>query len=140
VKFILTLKRQDMREIKFRGKTYADKFYPDLSPSKWVYGFITQFPKDFAWMHIGPNDNQVIVNPDTVGQFTGLYDKNGVEIFFGDIVCNKFGDVGKVVWFSDCSIRVDWGGGDIHFIDPEFGLEVIGNIFDNSDLLNTKSE
>lgn len=128
-----------MREIKFRAKTYEDRFYPDLAPSKWVFGFLVMFPNEFAWMHTSPN-NKVIVQPKTIGQFTGLHDKNGKEIYFDDIVRNKYGDIGSVIWFSDWSIRVDWGAGDIHFIDPDLELEVIGNVYDNPELLNDKNE
>lgn len=74
-----------MREIKYRAKTYEDRFYPDLAPSKWVFGFLVMFPNEFAWMHTSPN-NRVIVQPKTIGQFTGLCDCDGREIFEGDIV------------------------------------------------------
>ncbi|MBQ2797529.1 MAG: hypothetical protein IJF01_07350 [Tidjanibacter sp.] len=132
-----------MREIKFRGKT---------KNGEWLYGDLLQVanevfiaPSDGDWFDFIPwSGNNVfhlpaakyVVIPDTVGQFTGLYDKNGKEIYFDDIVRDKYGDIGSVIWFSDWSIRVDWGGGDIHFIDPEWGLEVIGNIHDNPEMLN----
>lgn len=137
-----------MREIKFRGKRYGDGY--------WVYGSLYQGTKEGekysiilndSGYHLAPPDdrnlaiafaeNEVnVVIPDTIGQFTGLHDKNGKEIYFDDIVRNKYGDIGCVIWFSDWSLRVDWGGGDIHFIEPEWGLEVIGNIHDNPELLN----
>jgi len=137
-----------MREIKFRGKRYGD--------GAWVYGSLYQGTKEGekyslilndSGYHLAPPDdrnlaiafaeNEVnVVIPDTIGQFTGLHDKNGKAIYFDDIVRNKYGDIGSVIWFSDWSLRVDWGGGDIHFIDPEWGLEVIGNIHDNPELLN----
>lgn len=115
-----------MREIKFRGRTPS---------GKWVYGDLhirTVHPH----IHSDPL-SKYIIDPDTVGQFIGLYDINDKEIYFGDIVRNKYGDIGSVIWFSDCSIRIDWGGGDIHFIDPDWGLEVIGNIHDNPELLDS---
>lgn len=122
-----------MRQIKFRGRK---------SNGEWIYGDLVHnvgvgastaliFPEEAhdSW-------DKYIVLTDTIGQFTGLHDKNGKEIYFDDIVRNKYGDIGSVIWFSDWSLRVDWGGGDIHFIDPEWGLEVIGNIHDNPELLN----
>ena len=131
-----------MREIKFRGKR--------LDNGEWLYGNLIELRNPFNHedspacfimpkeVNIADPDSiaeQEVVDPATVGQFTDLLDKNGKEIYFGDIVRDKYGDIGSVIWFSDCSMRVDWGGGDIHFIDPEWGLEVIGNIHDDPELL-----
>jgi hypothetical protein len=127
-----------MREIKFRGRNYG---------GVWLYGYLMPaekpvINKDCRYrISVSPQacaqkDKMVYeVITDTIGQYTGLHDKNGKEIYFDDIVRNKYGDIGSVIWFSDWSMRVDWGGGDIHFIDPEWGLEVIGNIHDNPELL-----
>lgn len=128
------------RKILFRGKV-KDIDLETCPEDGWVWGYYRQDISGGELRHYifnCPMEWEVI--PESVDQFTGLYDNSGVEIFFGDIVRDKYGDIGKVIWFSDSSIRVDWGGGDIHYIDLEWGLEVIGNIFDNSDLLSTKSE
>lgn len=117
------------RVVKFRGKT---------QDGKWVYGDLIHSGSDeIAILEFDAPCLEAVTDvvPDTVGQFTGMHDKDGKEIYFGDIVRDKYGDIGSVIWFSDWSIRVDWGGGDIHFIDPEWGLEVIGNIIDNPNLL-----
>lgn len=126
------------RVIKFRGK--------GVKTGEWLYGYLQKYQETHAsrlcvcvasvrtWSDALLHE----VIPDTVGQFTDLHDKNDKEIYFDDIVRNKYGDIGSVIWFSDWSLRVDWGGGDIHFIDPEWGLEVIGNIHDNPELLNNK--
>lgn len=150
-----------MRRIKFRAKTYEDRFYPDLAPSKWVYGFIAQFPQDFTWMHISA-DNQVRVNADTIGQFTGLHDKDGKEIYEGDIVLNKeiggyaMEYVGVVRYYEeDCRFGIDttttnkftkrllFTDGECSFNDGHCTIkyyneyEVLGNIFDNPELLKS---
>ncbi|MBO5217491.1 MAG: hypothetical protein J6B41_07090 [Alistipes sp.] len=123
-----------MREIKFRGRNIK---------GEWLYGDlindnINNTPTAFIFPPDAPNSyDRYLVNPNTVGQFIGLYDINDKEIYFGDIVRNKYGDIGKIVWFHDCSIRVDCGGDDIHFMDPDLGLEVIGNIFDNPELIKS---
>lgn len=150
-----------MKEIKFRAKTYEGKFQPYLAPSKWVYGFITQFPNDFAWMHIS-SDNRLLVNSDTVGQFTGFHDKDGKEIYEGDVVLNKeiggYGleIVGVVRYYEeDCRFGIDttttdkftkrvlFTDGECCFNDGSCTIkyyneyEVLGNIFDNHELLKS---
>lgn len=78
--------------------------------------------------------------PDTVCQYTGLTDKNGRKIFEGDIVrYANIGALGKVVWYEG-----DYIGYAIDDIEDSFQqydkelfekTEVIGNIFDNPELL-----
>jgi uncharacterized phage protein (TIGR01671 family) len=84
------------------------------------------------------------VNPNTVGQFTGLTDKNGKKIFDGDIVrCISMTDVANmVVIFEDGEFRMvlcekykDYIPGCGFYAIRCFDKEVIGNIHDNPELL-----
>ena len=118
-----------MREIKLRGKS--------LDNGEWVYGDLhirTPFPHIHSEIDYGKID----IDPHTVGQFTGLHDKNGKEIYEGDIVRYDMG--------GECEVSYCIGGGFAGFdLSPAFhnehqltDVEVIGNIHDNPELLITE--
>ena len=131
-----------MREIKFRGKR--------IDNGKWVYGGYSFCEKDNThWItvmgldhisHIGWHQEVV---PETVGQFTGLLDGNGKEIYEGDILKNVLNimvdhEPFEIVFDNDmgCWCWADAEGN----IDPFYSSiaknsVVIGNIHDNPELL-----
>lgn len=127
-----------MREILFRGKTEDDK---------WEYGYPYEIYRNCHTRKVivQPPDvfgkgEYVEVIPKTVGQFTGLTDKNGIKIFEGDIVEGLEYDEEDgfgVVYWDDGAF---WVGNDSWcgtFCDNYNGkdFEVIGNIHDNPELI-----
>ena len=128
-----------MREILFRGKRYDDKnFILSDSIMQTSYGCVNLWHEG-KWIEVIPR---------TVGQYTGLKDKNGTKIFEGDIVqTNKFflsvGLNAKYVIEYDvkiaCFIGTMQKGCIKHFTtfqNDSDQFEVIGNIHDNPELLN----
>lgn len=145
------------REILFRGKR--------VDNGEWIYGDLLT-PTDImdVWEiseNTGMGDRYEI-DPETVGQFTGLTDKNGTKIFEGDILRGydypylsegHFNYYAEVIYFENCPAfglytfknpNLDFVAGISHgntdlMEDWECEKwEVIGNIFDNSKLLEEK--
>ncbi|MBR9648706.1 YopX family protein [Clostridium tyrobutyricum] len=131
-----------MREIKFRGKL--------IDIDEWVYGNYDTSIED------GDNGgteiyyreintlltyvNSQLVYPETVGQYTGLKDRQGVEIYEGDVLDydNGIGIKGIVKWYEDGFAIGILGAGDasnksLHQSTED--IEVIGNIHENPELL-----
>lgn len=146
-----------MREILFRGQTrrYGEKVWMngEKVPSNWVYGGIFQGTGDFSVIYgadkedfTGADIGKHTVYTDTVCQFTGLTDKNGKKIFEGDIVSTDIARPYLIVEFRNGCFMFNCndGGKDYYDImlpitegpntEYEYG-EVIGNIFDNPELL-----
>lgn len=121
-----------MREIKFRGKR--------LDNGEWVHG---DLHIRTALIHIHSElGGRVIIYPETVGQFTGLLDKNGKEIYEGDVVRTLSGFVGYMR-YNERFIRFEVAAPYESYDNernpdgvPRESWEVIGNIHDNPELLN----
>ena len=136
------------REIEFRGQCVLN--------GEWLYGDLeySRNDKDVVRIHTYNDDGsykqQCLVVPDTVGQFTGLVDKNGVKIFEGDILELVVTYQGKPV--GEPRIRkVVWKGSGLYIVNKhndcvcersatcqEEEYRVIGNIHNNPELLSTK--
>lgn len=126
-----------MREIEFRGKSVIS--------NKWVYGWLNateeSLKNNYYWIDV--NEDSYQVDPETIGQYTGLKDKNGKKIFEGDILRLCKSTKPFIIYWTGIS----WGAKDIYGKKKEYAFgsdliwecekcEVIGNIFDNGELLN----
>lgn len=142
-----------MRTIKFRGKRIDNR--------EWEYGDLMHDNIDGSYIFPIDAENlysEYKVNPETVGQFTGLHDKEGKEIYEGDIIYSEFNDG------SHANCLVGWNDSEASFgiMDdyeyksklqgydfPKFDstvlysfaknskiFKIIGNIHDNSELIN----
>ena len=134
-----------VREIIFRGKRISD--------GSWVYGgimhtfhpnydneneeaFLMQKSNCYC---ICANNKDYFVEQSSIGQYTGLTDKNGTKIFEGDILKLRYSRYSYKVYFEDYRYYIEdcWGTS----ITPKqeainhFECEVIGNIYDNPELL-----
>jgi uncharacterized phage protein (TIGR01671 family) len=156
-----------MREIVFRGQTRrnGEKVWMDgrKVPSNWVYGGVLQGTGSFSIIY-GCNDvddkhasnlEKHVVYTDTLGQYTGLTDKNGTKIFEGDIVwfedecpsnyeyhdCTEM-RCGVIEYGDNCFYITDRIAVEMEDLiyDGKLDVEIIGNIHDNPELLKGGAE
>ena len=142
-----------MRQIKFRGKR--------VDNGKWVYGNLVNcsdciyivyeaFADDYRW---GFENVFIPIDHATVGQFTGLIDKNGKEIWEGDILfCHEYdsSDCGHMIVQTFKNAVVGFGSGSYYYYPKgnmkmphqllmyAYEPEIIGNIHDNPELLEVE--
>lgn len=128
-----------MREILFRGKSKDN--------GEWVFGNFSKYP-DSPDVEISKVERPVgtyKVIPETVGQYTGLTDKNGKKIFEGDVVKITIGDLRKIG-----TVKYSERAGSVGIIEPDknwnfsfmqqplvkqYDIIVLGSIFDDPELL-----
>lgn len=138
-----------MREILFRGKR--------VDNGEWIQGDIVQNPVHGVVRIVEqkPSYKDAEVDSDTVGQYTGLTDKNGRKIFEGDIIHLEYSQVffggvyfgeytAEVSYKEGCFITDGMNNGD-EIETPLSGfnndeVEIIGNIHDNPELVGGESD
>ena len=120
------------REIEFRGFDGTKWYYGDLE-----YNRKTDVARIHTYKEDGSYDKQYTVDPDTVGEFTGMKDKYGNKVFEGDIV-----EYGRSLYVCEF---VEGGFAFRDISDDRLTLnailieaDVIGNVYDNLELLPTK--
>ena len=150
------------REILFRAKAINRDIgihRTNYKNGDWIYGLVTRlYDNRFENLPAEMRDISGVIgieiDHNTIGQYTGLTDKNGVKIFEGDIVkgtAYSATTIGVIVWIDEISSfgvrRVNapnptaWENSSILRCvslgkTDEFAAEVIGNLHDNHELLN----
>ena len=146
-----------MREILFRGQTrrYGEKVWMngEKVPGRWVYGGVLQGSGAHSIIYGGENEDNPgdgldkwPVYTNTLGQYTGLQDKNGKRIFEGDVVSTDIARPYLIVEFRDGCFMFNCNDGGEDYYDIMLPIlkepqsvykwgEVIGNIHDNPELL-----
>ena len=127
-----------MKTIKFRGQRFDKEF---------VYGYVQYF-KDTDEYAI----DDYAVNEDSISQFTGQHDKNGTEIYEGDILAHDYGGYSLIVYREECMAFCRIDAKDVGNINGYYNLheeawrsclqraKVIGNQYENPELLNYKND
>ena len=153
-----------MRKIKFRGKAIEDYPERNIKRGDWVYGYFIgdsnkcgiAVTEGLDYMFGGVTVTNV--DCETVGQYAGFKDKNGKEVYRGDVVDFKYGErfcedeenpsyvksYRNVVVFKDGEFfphpKMVYIEEDCWYSYKYFDFEVVGNIYDDPELKESKKQ
>ena len=128
-----------MKTIKFRGFSIA--------LNDFVYGYLHYYE-----LHDEYAIDDYAVNEDSISLFTGQHDKNGTEIYEGDILAHDYGGYSLIVYREECMAFCRIDAKDVGNINGYYNLHeeawrsclqrarVIGNQYENPELLEYKEE
>lgn len=133
-----------MRNILFRAKR--------IDNGEWVYGYYIK-THDYlnnreTHLIVGIDSttfpaNEITdtneIDPETLGEFTGVTDKNGVKIFEGDICHFYGGEYYSGYWETNYTGKIEIDADSLWYLDNAEFVEVIGNVYDNSELLEVNN-
>jgi len=126
-----------MRQIKFRALAVVNDRHNNIKVGDFVYGHYIESGCDAPCIIFGDGE-QIEVNKETLGQLVGLIEKNGADIYEGDIIHASGGDFNE--WTDPVEYSTDKSGfvcdGEIIGYYEIFELEVIGNIHQNREVTN----
>ena len=121
------------REILFRGKREKN--------GEWVTGDRVGYPGYVMIWDLNDKGSGYVVSPATVGQYTGLCDKDGKKIFEGDVVFAGYGEYYQGTHEHSTTIIIDMADYEaLNALCNANVVEVIGNIHDTPDLVKEESE
>ena len=131
-----------MRQIKFRGRETA-------KPNRWMYGYVYEDKGTmFIWQKTENNMWPIECDTESIGQFTGMQDKNGKDVYEGDILrvpetmlnaeiygVVEYEDNGFIVRSVRSGCKTDLAWVLRKRMEGEPMTEVVGNVTDNPELI-----